>query len=141
MGWLHSVPRGGSARGSTAERPTRLESITKGGGVVHLPPVVLGLPTLQKFMDVGPCSPGAGGPAALSYTELQAYSTVAGANLAPWEAKLLRDLSKVYVSFLRQGETPATPPPYVDNLQVQRDVVNKRLSTAFKALAARGKKK
>ena len=75
------------------------------------------------------------GPVALTATEIDAWQRLSGLPLDPWEFKALRDMSRAYVSQLRESETPACPPPYGEQtLEFDRGIVAKKIGNAFKSL-------
>lgn len=144
MGWLHAVPKepGKNPRSPAAQRRTsRLERMKVTGTVPHMPPVVLGANELEHFMQVGPARFSATGTEPLPFVELEAYSKLCGADLMPWQARLLHALSKHYVHHMVLGEDPAAPAPFIDPQQIRRDALSSRLGAALGALAKRGPKK
>ena len=104
-----------------------------------MPPVTAGGYLVHMLMDMGPGLQGAAGLVSVTYTEIHAWAELTGANLAPWEAQLLKRLSRTYASAVVEGEDPLAPPPYVRS-KPDRQEVGKRVSSMFKMLAARGKK-
>jgi len=91
--------------------------------------------------DIGLVSSGSMGAAPLSSSEIYAWSTLSAVELEPWEFNAIRQMSQNYVSYLQKGENPAEPPPFGSLAQeFDRDVVQKKLTNAFKSFIMAGKK-
>lgn len=59
-----------------------------------------------------------------------------GLSLTEWEVMTIKSLSEAYVSELNQATAKDRPPPYVaaeESLQIDRDMVEKKLRKAFSA--------
>ena len=68
---------------------------------------------LVKYLfDVGPAAFGGMGAGPLSHQEIDAWQRNTGIELTPWEARMLRTLSKVYLSMAEDGKSPSCPPPW-----------------------------
>lgn len=67
------------------------------------------------------------GPAPISYTDIHHWVAITQTEITPWDAHVLRELSKAYVVQLNSSKDPNTPPPYCATpTQEQReDVTNK----------------
>lgn len=93
------------------------------------------------WQDLNLCSVGAMGPVPLSATEIYSWSALSGVELEPWEFNSLRQMSQNYVSYLHISEAPDAAPPYGSLAQeYDRNVVQKKLTSAFKAFIMANKK-
>lgn len=89
---------------------------------------------IAYWQDIGLAQSGGFGSAPLSCLEVEAWQRCTGICLEPWEFKILRDMSRSYLSQLQEGEKPECPPPYGDPVQdFDREAVSKKVSNAFKA--------
>ena len=92
-----------------------------------LPPVPAELRYLLDWlMDAGPALPGMSGPVPLTWVELQAWATLTGVPLRPWEAQTLRRLSSEYASTLITAEAPDCPAPAEEHEQLDADALTAR---------------
>ena len=62
------------------------------------PEVSSGRYLIDYLFDVGPCMEGAMGAVSLSYQEILAWQINLGLRLAPWEVRMLKTLSREFVS-------------------------------------------
>ena len=84
---------------------------------------------------MGLASAGGLGLCPLSSQEMKAFIECSGIDLLPWEFSVIRRMSSEYVAQLNEGEDSECRPPYGDPLnQFDREVVEKKVSSAFKAL-------
>lgn len=51
------------------------------------------------------------GDAPLGWPDIQAYAQITAAEIDPWEARTLRDLSAAYLVERQRGEKPLSIPP------------------------------
>lgn len=86
------------------------------------------------LFEVGPTVPGGMGPAALTHSEILAWQRNVGIRLTPWEARMLRALSREYLSEHLAADDPARPPPWVDPAGLMADHATNQLRDAFDAL-------
>ena len=94
----------------------------------------LSMPYLwARLNDVGMCAQGGMGPAALSCTELQAWSHGTAQTLAPWEFCAIRAASRAFVAQL--GSKDEAPPFGDADAMVDHDVVEAKLERMFDRLA------
>jgi len=82
-------------------------------GSVLLPPVHAGQYLIGMLFDVGPVklmpmSP----PVAIDEIDLWAYKANRSISLLPWEAEIIRELSREYAAMLAQASVSNCPPPY-----------------------------
>jgi len=67
---------------------------------------------IEWLGQLGFTEAGAAGAVALSWREIAEWKRLTGVPLAPWEAKLLRNLSSAYLAESRKAEDEACPPPW-----------------------------
>lgn len=90
---------------------------------------------LRYWQDLGMVGHGGMGHVRLSATELIAWQEGTSIKLLPWEFSVIREMSSHYIASLQLGEKPECPPPYGDPInKFDRDVVGKKVTSAFKAL-------
>lgn len=116
MAWLHAVPKppAGSKRASAeAQAPqlSRLAQMEKDGVEPQMPPIAA--PHLiTRLIELGITETTGMGPAPLSWREIEAWQRGTNVRLAPWEARLIRKLSVVYLSEGRKAESENCPSPW-----------------------------
>ena len=124
VGWLHAIPEK-----QEGDALTRLEQMKAKGEVPLLPPNPA--PYLTDWLfEIGPSS----GDGAISFGDLAAWQGIVGVDLKPWEAKLIRRLSGVYLGTLRGTRKPDCPPPYTglpDDIIANRAAVDAKVRAAF----------
>lgn len=83
-----------------------------------------------------------GGATAVTWSEINSFSTGAGLELEPWEARQLRAMSVAYVNGMERGREPMTvSPAYADNpdtdpgVALERKRVNDSLKAGMSAMA------
>jgi hypothetical protein len=65
------------------------------------------------LFDVGPVKPmPMSAPVAIEEIDLLAYQVNRGMSLTPWEAGIIRELSREYAAMLSQASAANCPPPY-----------------------------
>jgi len=75
---------------------------------------------LAYLMEVGPVSHGGMGMAPISYQEIQAWSTLTGTNLSPWDSLMLRQLSRAYVNQYNESKDPHSQAPYEEAMTLEQ---------------------
>lgn len=103
-----------------------------------LPPVDECAYLIDYLMEVGPVTSGGMAPAAISYSEIAAWSQITGTVISPWDAHMLRHLSRVYINQYADSKDPRTPAPWQDSMPIE----DRRAAVVagFKALSSRGAK-
>jgi len=81
------------------------------------------------------------GVQALTWENIKSWSELMGIELEPQEVYALRSLSNAYLDQMHKAKEPACPPPWVDPDQLDRDKIADKVSSQFKALANRRKKR
>jgi len=94
------------------------------------------LPYITEWLfEVGPTSPGGMGPTAIGWRDLQAWQTLTGVDLMPWEARILRRLSVDFLHEAQDATKPDHPAPWISETERNREAVSRKVGNAFKALA------
>lgn len=84
---------------------------------------------LDILFDAGPVQPLGMGSAPLGYAEIQAWQCAHGVQLTPWEAGMLRRLSRAYLDTLHASTHPAAAAPgSVEEAPEDADERRKRVS-------------
>lgn len=78
-----------------------------------LPPVHAGHYLVAILFDVGPVKPmPMSAPVAIEEIDLFAYQANRAMSLTPWEAGIIRELSREYAAMLSQASAANCPAPY-----------------------------
>ncbi len=136
MAWLHAEPREGKRAASKAPPISRYRRMMAEGSEPQMPPV--NTPYLIEFLlEIGPAIQHGGGAVPIGWLDLEAWQRLTGAELAPWEARLIRRLSHEYLAMIRDAEKPDCPPPWggAGEPQHDREMVARKVQNAFRALA------
>jgi hypothetical protein len=78
--------------------------------------------------------PSSAGESTVEYRDLLAWQSVTGVELMPWEAALLKRLSRSYLAMSQQSKDPAHPMPYSGHLEdmiSNRDRVAEQIRARF----------
>jgi hypothetical protein len=67
---------------------------------------------IARLIEIGITEAKGMGPAPLSWGEIAAWQFDTGVPLAPWESRLLRQLSVAYIAEGRRAEAENCPPPW-----------------------------
>jgi hypothetical protein len=136
LGWFHSTPKSDSKD----KQPTRAEKIISNGGTPLMPEIDADY-LVGYWQDIGLVSSGINGAVPLSASEIYAWCTLSAVELEPWEFTALRQMSQGYAAYLHKGENANEPPPHGSLVQeFDRDVVQKKVSNAFKSFILAGRK-
>lgn len=119
LAWLHATPEPPKGFKGEPDRRSRMQRQKDAGRAPDLPDV--SAPHVVAYwMEVGPAAAAGMGPAPLSHTELRAWQDNTGIELTPWEARLVRTLSREYVSELHAAEKVDRQAPYMPLSPEQR---------------------
>lgn len=77
-----------------------------------LPPLEVGDYLAAFLFEIGPTMSGASGGGALTFSEIDAWCTRTGIDLEPWESRILRRLSRDYLSESGKAEKRDCPAPW-----------------------------
>ena len=139
LGYLHARPK---VAHSKTQSKSRLQQMQEQGMEVTMPPVPRwARHLLDDFLEPGPASHATGAPVPLPFSEILAWQQAAGIELTPWEARLVRRLSREYVTQYASSDSPDAPPPWgAETDSYQRAAVARRVRLIFGARAASGRK-
>jgi hypothetical protein len=131
MAWLQAVPKPpeGSKRAKAVQQAqiSRIDRMTKDGITAAMPSNPMPH-VITRLIEIGITESTGMGPAPLSWSEIGAWQASTGVLLAPWEAKLLRQLSIAYLSETRRAESENCPPPWrAEVSDRERDIEDARL--------------
>lgn len=116
MAWLHATPKppeGSKRAKSEAQQPklSRLDQMKKDGITAQMPPNPLPH-ILTRFIEMGITESNGMGPSPLSWATIEGWQRITAVDLAPWEARLLRQMSLAYIAEGRKAEAENCPPPW-----------------------------
>lgn len=116
------------------EQLTRAQKIQRNGGSPMFPSVGDANYVITYWQDLGVVESGAMGPIPLSAKEILSWQQCSGIHLQPWEFKVLRDMSRLYLIQHEESKNPECSPPFGDPVnEFDRAVVSKKVSNAFKS--------
>lgn len=116
MAWLAATPKPDprSRRGKKqddAPKLTRMEMLKRDGGAPQMPPNTMPHIT-DRLIEIGLTESNGMGLTPLSWREIEAWQVNVCFRLAPWEARLIRQLSVEYLAEGRRAESENCPPPF-----------------------------
>lgn len=134
--WLCTAPDRG--KGEKFDPPSRIDAMRKRGDHVPIPPNPAPYLTGWLF-EIGPTVPGGMSPAPLGWLDMAAWQGISGVELLPWEASLIRQLSRVFVSASHDARKRDCPAPWTgietaDDVERQRSTVDAKLKSIFGGL-------
>lgn len=99
------------------------------------------LPYLTDWLfEIGPTVATGMGYGAIGWRDMEAWQALSGIDLMPWEAQLLRRLSRDFVDQVGKSDKPDCPapwsPPELD--EQTRSAVADKVAAAFEALMRTG---
>lgn len=116
------------------KRVSRGEEVREGGEQPEMPPIEPELRYLiDTLMEAGPVSVAGMGTAQLTWADLLAWQQGTGIELAPWEARLVRQLSAYYVQESRRAEAHDALPPWIED---DEDIARYKKARAARSLRA-----
>jgi hypothetical protein len=106
---------------------SRMQQMKKDGIVPEMPsnpaPHII-----ARLTDIGITETTGMGPAPLSWREISEWQRNMGIPLAPWEARLMRQLSIAYITEGKRAESENCPPPWRSEVTArEREVEEARL--------------
>lgn len=131
MAWLHATPKPpeGSRRAQNATAPkiSRLDKMKMDGIAPKMPPNPAPH-IVARLIEIGITETTGMGPAPLSWREIDAWCRRTRVDLAPWEARVIRQLSLAYIAEGRRAESDSCPAPWRTAItQRERDVDEAKL--------------
>jgi len=110
-----------------AEKISRLDRMKKDGIVPAMPPNPVPH-IIARLVEIGITETNGMGLAPLSWREISEWQRNTAVSLAPWEARLLRQLSLAYIGESRRAEAETCPPPWrAEVSQREREVDEAKL--------------
>jgi hypothetical protein len=138
MGWFHATPV--ADKQSKQKQLSRAEKIRNAGGEPLMPPCDAQY-MIGYWHDLGLYSSGAMGALQISSIEIKAWAELSAVELDPWEFNCLRQMSKNYIQSLHDSESVTAPPPFGTITQeFDRNVVQQKITSSFKAFISASKK-
>jgi hypothetical protein len=91
---------------------------------------------IAQLLEIGPVVAGTMGSAAISWRDLVAWQQCTGVPLPPWQARMLVELSREYLSFSSDAEKPDCPAPWVDQelTESRRETIARSLRSNLRAM-------
>jgi hypothetical protein len=102
LGYLHSTPHEGDM--------SRAEEMRRNGRQPTYPPVLYQY-LVECFHEIGRNLTSGGYPTALTFQEIKAWIEVTGPRVGRWGARLLHEMSVVYISAYYSGSKPGARNP------------------------------
>jgi hypothetical protein len=118
IAWLHTAPNPKQDAATTTNHVdppmTRLETLRAQDAQPDIPAAGPGAYLVDYLFDAGPLVSTGQGSAALSWRDMAAWQSGTGIELQPWEARIVRALSHVYLSSSIAAKHPDCPAPYAE---------------------------
>ena len=91
----------------------------------------------EWLFDIGPVISGGMGMSRIEWRDIRAWQEQIGIPLAPWEARLIRQLSAEYLSMSLDAREDSCPAPYIDQatIEANRGAVARAMTTEAEANA------
>lgn len=122
----------GKGADKAAKQPTRLAAME----AQDVDPAIPDNPAphlTEWLLEIGPTVPAGMGEAEIGWDHLTHWQQNVGIELAPWEGRLLRNLSRAWLSAKHEARKPDCPAPWggtANDLSQNREAV----ATGFEAL-------
>ena len=90
---------------------------------------------LSLLSEIGIVVAGGMAPAPIGWRDIEAWQGCTGVRLPPWQSRLLVELSREYVGFLREAEKPECREPWLDQPVEERNArIAEKLSAFCRSL-------
>lgn len=91
---------------------------------------------ISYLLELGPVVSAGLGLAPIGWRDIEAWQACTATRLPPWQARMLVELSREYVSFSREAEKPDCLSPISDEAQTEnrREAVERSLRIGFRAM-------
>lgn len=142
MAWLNTAPVP-DKKAPVGDPITRIETMRVDEIDPELPEVEGGQHLINYLFEIGPVLHSGMEAVPITQLELRAWQDNVGIDLHPWEVRLLKHLSHVYLAETHRARKPDCPPPYLpeDVSQQNRDAVARQVKNAMSSyFQAKGKK-
>ncbi len=139
MAWLGAIPRPATPPGKKppADPPpskSRLETMREQG--IAPPDPFAEMPQIVEWlMEIGPIEASSAGRAPLSWGAINEWCIGSGADLAPWQRRLIRRLSVAFAAETQRAENPDAPHPSAA-APIDRPAVGRAVRDALAAFKA-----
>jgi hypothetical protein len=90
---------------------------------------------LEYLLEIGPADATGMGAVPISFQEIESWQHQVGVELAPWEVRMLRSLSREYVGELNAATKPDRPMPWEPGKQQTIQAAANNLRAAVRAMA------
>jgi len=98
------------------------------------------MPELIEWLyDIGPMSYSGMGVVPIGWQDIQAWQSVTGLVLQPYEAEAIKTLSLAYVDQLERSKDANCPCPWIDPTDINRSAVADKVKSQFRAFSERRK--
>lgn len=95
-------------------------------------------PYLSDWLfEIGPSVPAGMGAGPIGWRDMEAWQSVVGVALLPWEGRLLRRLSAEFLDQSQKAKSIECPAPWAPDRDdtLNREAVGRKVGNALKALA------
>lgn len=75
---------------------------------------------ISYLAEVGPAITNGMALSAIGYSEIYHYASITRTQLTPWDAHMLRHLSRVYVSQHHAAKSPSSQSPYQSEMPIDQ---------------------
>jgi hypothetical protein len=91
---------------------------------------------LSYLLEIGPVINTGFGAREIIWQDIQAWQDCLGIRIPPWQARLVINLSKEYLSFSKKAEEPSCLSPLSDEARTEdrRQSISRSLRIGFKAM-------
>lgn len=132
--WLATAPDRDKHEKTDPE--PRIKAMAARGEHIPIPPNPARYLTDWLF-EIGPSVPGGMAPAPIGWRDITAWQDLTGVELLPWEARVLRRLSRDFVTASREARERNCPMPW-SGIETTDDVAARRADVTAKLRAALG---
>jgi hypothetical protein len=75
---------------------------------------------IPYLAEVGPATTNGMALSAIGYSEIRQYAAITNTHLTPWDAHMIRHLSRVYVSQHHAAKKPSAQSPYQSEMPIDK---------------------
>lgn len=134
MAWLQTPVRHGRSNRMGESRAVRMAADKV---ELPLPAVKQGAYLLGYLLEVGPVFGGGTERTPITFSELQAWQHLVGVHLRPWECRMLRRLSRDYLTQSAEASSRSCPAPWTPPAEANRKRVAAQVGSIFGNLVRR----
>jgi hypothetical protein len=86
---------------------------------------------VDYLLEIGPIKPVGMGSGSIDWQDIEAWQRCTGITLPPWQARMLRRLSRSYLAMSREAEEPDCRSPTQEEVtQREREAVSQKIRAA-----------